>query len=77
MSRLRQRRQPHPRSRSRSSNSRAYVSRSLAAVNFFLGCVGITQVARILAYRSSQNKKDLPEAAKEKAAEVKDAAVKS
>ncbi|KAI4865214.1 UPF0041-domain-containing protein [Hypoxylon rubiginosum] len=43
----------------------------LAAVNFFLGCVGITQVARIAMYRSSQ--KNLPEAVEAKAAEVKDA----
>ncbi|KAI1772752.1 UPF0041-domain-containing protein [Hypoxylon cercidicola] len=43
----------------------------LAAVNFFLGCVGVTQVARILMYRSSQ--KNLPEAAEAKVAEVKDA----
>lgn len=43
----------------------------LAAVNFFLGCVGITQVGRILTYRASQ--KNLPEAAEAKVAEVKDA----
>ncbi|XXH03169.1 hypothetical protein Hte_009565 [Hypoxylon texense] len=45
----------------------------LAAVNFFLGCVGITQVARIAIYRSSQKEKNLPEAAEAKVAEVKDA----
>lgn len=27
---------------------------SLAAVNFFLGCVGVTQVTRILLYQRSQ-----------------------
>ena len=36
---------------------------SLAAVNFFLGLVGIVQVSRILMYRSSQ--KDLPAAVEE------------
>lgn len=29
-------------------------SRRLAAVNFFLGCVGVTQVTRILIYQRSQ-----------------------
>ncbi|KAI2465429.1 UPF0041-domain-containing protein [Annulohypoxylon bovei var. microspora] len=40
----------------------------LAAVNFFLGCVGITQVSRILLYRASQ--KDLAAAAESEAKEV-------
>ncbi|KAI0173655.1 UPF0041-domain-containing protein [Hypoxylon sp. FL1284] len=43
----------------------------LAAVNFFLGCVGITQLTRIAMYHSSQKK--LPETAEAKAGEVKDA----
>lgn len=29
----------------------------LAAVNFFLGCVGVTQVSRIVMYHRSQNQK--------------------
>ncbi|KAI1380026.1 UPF0041-domain-containing protein [Hypoxylon crocopeplum] len=43
----------------------------LAAVNFFLGCVGITQVARIAVYRASQ--KELPASAETEAAHVKEA----
>ncbi|OTA56807.1 UPF0041-domain-containing protein [Hypoxylon sp. EC38] len=43
----------------------------LAAVNFFLGCVGITQLTRIALYRASQ--KNLPAAAEEEAAKVKEA----
>ncbi|KAI0600600.1 hypothetical protein F4775DRAFT_590158 [Biscogniauxia sp. FL1348] len=44
----------------------------LAAVNFFLGCVGVTQVTRIALWHRSQ--KNLPAAAVE---EAKDAVVKS
>ncbi|KAI1411370.1 UPF0041-domain-containing protein [Hypoxylon sp. FL1857] len=43
----------------------------LAAVNFFLGCVGITQLTRIALYRASQ--KNLPAAAEEEAEKVKEA----
>ncbi|KAI2634877.1 UPF0041-domain-containing protein [Hypomontagnella submonticulosa] len=43
----------------------------LAAVNFFLGCVGITQVCRILLYRSSQ--KNLPAKAEAEVVHAKDA----
>ncbi|KAI1140646.1 UPF0041-domain-containing protein [Hypoxylon sp. FL0543] len=43
----------------------------LAAVNFFLGCVGITQLTRIALYRASQ--KNLPAAAEEEAVKVKEA----
>ncbi|KAI0384382.1 UPF0041-domain-containing protein [Hypomontagnella monticulosa] len=43
----------------------------LAAVNFFLGCVGITQVTRILLYRSSQ--KNLPAAAESEVVQAKEA----
>ncbi|KAI1077508.1 hypothetical protein F5B20DRAFT_551524 [Whalleya microplaca] len=44
----------------------------LAAVNFFLGCVGVVQVTRILLYRASQ--KGLPPATAEAAKdEVKEA----
>ncbi|OTB02866.1 hypothetical protein M426DRAFT_74352 [Hypoxylon sp. CI-4A] len=43
----------------------------LAAVNFFLGLVGITQLTRIAMYRSSQ--KNLPAAAEAEAAHVKEA----
>lgn len=41
---------------------------SLAAVNFFLGLVGVVQVSRILVHRSAQ--KSLPEQVGAKAAEV-------
>ncbi|KAI0838162.1 UPF0041-domain-containing protein [Hypoxylon sp. FL0890] len=43
----------------------------LAAVNFFLGCVGITQLTRIALYRASQKK--LPATAEEEAVKVKEA----
>lgn len=45
---------------------------SLAAVNFFLGMVGIVQVTRILLYNQSQKKAGLPAAAEEVKEEVKD-----
>lgn len=48
----------------------------LAAVNFFLGCVGVAQCARIFVYRSSlkeEKSKSLPEAAEAKVEEVKEA----
>ena len=41
---------------------------SLAAVNFFLGCVGVTQVSRILLHRSNQ-----PDSALEAKKEIADA----
>jgi len=37
-----------------SSNSRANISRSLAAVNFFLGLVGIVQLTRIGMHESAK-----------------------
>ncbi|KAI1645850.1 UPF0041-domain-containing protein [Daldinia loculata] len=43
----------------------------LATVNFFLGCVGIIQVCRILMYRRSQ--KNLPAAAEDGVAQAKEA----
>lgn len=43
----------------------------LATVNFFLGCVGIIQVGRIIMYRSSQ--KNLPAAAESDVAQAKEA----
>lgn len=43
----------------------------LAAVNFFLGCVGIGQLTRIAAYNASQKK--LPAAVEEEAEAVKEA----
>ena len=46
----------------------------LAAVNFFLGCVGLTQVTRIMLHRSSQ-KGSLEQAVKDEAGGVKDATV--
>ncbi|ORY60543.1 uncharacterized protein BCR38DRAFT_349384 [Pseudomassariella vexata] len=42
----------------------------LAAVNFFLGCVGVVQVSRILMWKQSQ--KSLPAAAADVKAEAKD-----
>lgn len=45
----------------------------LAAVNFFLGLVGVVQVSRILIYNSSQKDKTLVDEAKEVKEEVKDA----
>ena len=50
------------------------VENSLATVNFFLGCVGLTQVTRIMAYRATQ-KGSATEAVKDEAASAKDAAV--
>jgi hypothetical protein len=62
----------------------------LAAVNFFLGCVGVVQVSRIIMYRRSQDgsavetakdiEKDVAESAKSAAKQVEGAvegAVKS
>ena len=46
----------------------------LAAVNFFLGCVGITQVTRILLWQRSQTG-STKETLKEDTAGIKDAAV--
>ncbi|KAI0192831.1 hypothetical protein F4808DRAFT_453388 [Astrocystis sublimbata] len=43
----------------------------LAAVNFFLGCVGVAQLTRIAIHKSQQ--KDLPDQVADKAAEAKDA----
>lgn len=42
-----------------------YTDDSLAAVNFFMFCVGSVQTARILQYRSSLKHESLGEAAKE------------
>ena len=43
----------------------------LAAVNFFLGCVGVAQLTRIAMYNASQKK--LPPQAEKEAEAVKDA----
>lgn len=40
---------------------------SLAAVNFFLGCVGLIQTSRILMWRSSQKGDSLSQEAKQAA----------
>lgn len=48
-----------------------YTNNSLAAVNFFLGLVGIVQVSRILMWRSSQ--KELEAQAKGEMADAKEA----
>ncbi|KAJ4416045.1 hypothetical protein N0V82_006968 [Gnomoniopsis sp. IMI 355080] len=45
----------------------------LAAVNFFLGVVGIIQVGRILVYRSSQKNKTVVDEVKEGVESAKDA----
>lgn len=49
------------------------VLRSLAAVNFFLGMVGIVQVTRILLYNQSQKKKGALEKVEDEVKEVKEA----
>lgn len=46
----------------------------LAAVNFFLGCVGVTQVTRILMYQRSQEGKTIGQIAEEDAKDVADTA---
>lgn len=50
------------------SQTRANKTKSLAAVNFFLGCVGVVQVSRIALH----DPKKALEAAKVEAKEVKD-----
>lgn len=45
----------------------------LAAVNFFLGVVGIVQVTRILLYNQSQKNKSPVEKVEDKVKEVKEA----
>lgn len=45
------------------------VYHSLAAVNFFLGCVGLIQTSRILLYRSSLKGDSVGQEAKEAAKE--------
>lgn len=45
----------------------------LAAVNFFLGVVGIIQVSRILIYRSSQSNKTVADEVKDGVKSAKDA----
>lgn len=45
----------------------------LAAVNFFLGVVGIIQVSRILLYRSSQSNQTVVDEVKEGVESAKDA----
>lgn len=46
---------------------------SLAAVNFFLGIVGVIQVSRIVMYQQSLKKKSLPAVAAEVKEDAKDA----
>lgn len=46
----------------------------LAAVNFFLGCVGVTQVTRILLHRRSQGNATTAQAAKEEVRDLKETA---
>ncbi|KAI1766749.1 hypothetical protein GGR53DRAFT_485011 [Hypoxylon sp. FL1150] len=45
----------------------------LAAVNFFLGCVGVAQCCRIFAYRSSLKNESVAEKVEGKVEEVKEA----
>ena len=47
----------------------------LAAVNFFLGCVGVVQVSRILTYQRSQKGVNTQEVIKDDAKDVKDTVV--
>lgn len=47
---------------------------SLAAVNFFLGCVGVTQVSRIFLYQQSLKNETAGEVAKDSAIDAKDTA---
>ncbi|CAJ2504547.1 Uu.00g119410.m01.CDS01 [Anthostomella pinea] len=48
----------------------------LAAVNFFLGCVGVAQLTRIAIHNSSQKNQSLPEKAEAQVEQAKDAAAK-
>lgn len=47
---------------------------SLAAVNFFLGCVGVTQVSRIFLHQQSLKNETAGEVAKDSAIDAKDTA---
>ena len=49
-------------------------SYSLAAVNFFLGCVGVTQLTRIYLYNRSVKDQDLGAVAKGQGKDVKETA---
>ena len=46
--------------------------RRLAAVNFLLGCVGVTQVTRIFLYQRSLKDETIPEIAQKSAKDVAD-----
>ena len=48
--------------------------RRLAAVNFLLGCVGVTQVSRIFLYQRSLKGEPIPEVAQKSAKDVADSA---
>ena len=48
---------------------------SLAAVNFLLCCVGVTQVSRIVMYQSSLKNADLPQVAEADAKDAKETVV--
>jgi len=50
------------------------IYRRLAAVNFFLGCVGVTQVTRIVMYQRSAEGKSAGEVVEEDAKDVADTA---
>lgn len=50
----------------------ADLSARLAAVNFFLGCVGVTQVTRILMHQRSQQGKSTGQMVEEDAKEAVD-----
>lgn len=52
----------------------ADIHHRLAAVNFFLGCVGLTQVTRILLYQRSQEGKSVGQVAEEDVKEAADIA---
>ena len=52
----------------------ANLYRRLAAVNFLLGCVGVTQVTRIFLYQRSLKNETIPEVAQKSAQDVADTA---
>ena len=52
----------------------ADIRHRLAAVNFLLGCVGVTQVTRILLYQRGLKNGTIPEVAEKDAKDVADTA---
>ena len=52
------------------SRNKTDISPRLAAVNFFLGCVGVVQVTRILRWQSQSKKDTITEVAQQDAEEA-------